>query len=407
MSASPAASKRIRLEYLDGLRGLAALYVVCNHTSIMTMNLTSSGKSLSKPLARLEHILHFFVFNYGTYAVAVFIVLSGYLLMLPVARRADLQLSGGVTGFVKRRARRILPPYYAAMACSLLLLFLLPILGVDRSQMSWATLVKGSFTPGSILSHLFLVHNLTRWIATIDPPMWSVSVEWQIYFVFALLLLPVYRRFGVPALIGTAFALFVIPAYAGFSLLKQSHPWFAGLFALGMAGACINFSPNEKYARLRASKLWLPAAGGFLLLTLLITLLRFKLRVHIGGDFLPETATGLAVVCFIVHCTRLRQAGSGEEFLPLRILGSRPLEMLGVFSYSLYLAHDPVVEVIFYLCKISGISPNILLFLFPVLSVLLALLISYCFHLLFEKRFLPSQLHAPEKASAPQQTSGA
>ena len=34
-------------------------------------------------------------------------------------------------------------------------------------------------------SHLFLVHNLSEgWIFKIDPPMWSVATEWQIYLLF-------------------------------------------------------------------------------------------------------------------------------------------------------------------------------------------------------------------------------
>src|SRR5437016_5916610 len=113
-------STRIRLDFLDGLRGLAALYVVLSHVySEITWN--GGAAHLSHTLLHLLKPL-----SYGRYAVDVFIVLSGYCLMLPVARSADGKLRGGAGEYLKRRARRILPPYYAALALTLALAALVP-----------------------------------------------------------------------------------------------------------------------------------------------------------------------------------------------------------------------------------------------------------------------------------------
>jgi peptidoglycan/LPS O-acetylase OafA/YrhL len=49
------------------------------------------------------------VFAYGHFAVAVFIVLSEFCLVLAVCR--DGALGGGAFGFLHRRARRLLPPF--------------------------------------------------------------------------------------------------------------------------------------------------------------------------------------------------------------------------------------------------------------------------------------------------------
>ena len=57
---------------------------------------------------------------YGHLAVDVFIVLSGFCLMLPVARSGGA-LADGARGFFVRRARRILPPYFAAFTISVAL----------------------------------------------------------------------------------------------------------------------------------------------------------------------------------------------------------------------------------------------------------------------------------------------
>src|SRR5882672_5264093 len=105
-------SPRLRLEYLDGLRGIAALYVVLFHSMV-----GFRGDVLPPALVSALKFM-----TYGHFSVAVFIVLSGYCLMLPVARSSDGRLSGGFAGYVKRRALRILPPYYAAVSISLLVI---------------------------------------------------------------------------------------------------------------------------------------------------------------------------------------------------------------------------------------------------------------------------------------------
>ena len=71
--------------FADGLRGLAAVGVVLFHTYTYT---GLSGENQQLPLL-------FKLLNLGDYAVAVFIVLSGFVLMLPVAQTSALSLRGG------------------------------------------------------------------------------------------------------------------------------------------------------------------------------------------------------------------------------------------------------------------------------------------------------------------------
>src|SRR5262245_54437637 len=91
-----------RLAFLDGLRGLAALYVVLHHAALEV-----SGGSFSRGSNLVRGLL-----RHGHFAVAVFIVLSGYCLMRPVAGDPLGRLRGGMWGYLGRRARRILPPYF-------------------------------------------------------------------------------------------------------------------------------------------------------------------------------------------------------------------------------------------------------------------------------------------------------
>ncbi len=104
--------KKLHLRYLDGLRGLAALYVVLVHIDpYIEAELPTLWFWFAKTL------------RYGAFAVVIFIVLSGYGLMLSVIRSQSGYVAGGLLGYIKRRSRRILPPYYAALGFCLLLDF--------------------------------------------------------------------------------------------------------------------------------------------------------------------------------------------------------------------------------------------------------------------------------------------
>ncbi|MCC2668454.1 MAG: hypothetical protein K0Q72_925, partial [Armatimonadetes bacterium] len=216
---------RVRLAFLDGLRGLAALYVVLFH--LVYQEAMRYGSALPQPwqvaLAGLGR---------GRYAVAVFIVISGYCLMLPVARTVQGYLPGGVGRFLQRRARRILPPYYAALAICLLLLVLTALYqrggGTGRSH----PVVEAS----NLLAHLLLVHDLrAEWAQAIDPPMWSVAVEWHIYLLFPTLLLSLWRRLGSAIAIAIALGLGLLPHYLlpPAENFDWARPWYLGLFTMG------------------------------------------------------------------------------------------------------------------------------------------------------------------------------
>src|SRR5690349_12944865 len=84
----------LRLAYLDGLRAVAAAYVVAFHAVI-----GFTGQGLSGPWRLMRR-----AFAFGHEAVAIFIVLSGYCLMLPVVRKDSAGLPIDFRRFIGRRA---------------------------------------------------------------------------------------------------------------------------------------------------------------------------------------------------------------------------------------------------------------------------------------------------------------
>src|SRR5579884_1165265 len=118
----------------------------------------------------------------GHLSVSVFIVISGFCLTLPVCR-AGGELRGGVRGFLTRRARRILPPYYGALAFCLVLIW--TVIGRPTGSL-WDVPIR--VTPVAVAAHALLVQDLFG-TGAINYVFWSIAVEWQIYFLFPLLVL--------------------------------------------------------------------------------------------------------------------------------------------------------------------------------------------------------------------------
>jgi peptidoglycan/LPS O-acetylase OafA/YrhL len=363
-----------RLEYLDGLRGAAALYVVLFHAAA---GFTSNDLPI---WARtLRHATTF-----GHSAVAVFIVLSGYCLMLPAAR-AGGHLTRGVGDYLTRRARRILPPYYATVFVSLLLLKVVPELSV-RSGTIWDESFP-AFEAGPIATHLLLVHNLfPAWVYKINGPLWSVATEWQIYFFFPLLLLPLWRRAGLVATLAVAFALGCAPIWFAPSIASKAIPWYLGLFALGMCAAGIGFSERPFERRLLDGVPWKIVLGVLVACCLVGT----TLLIHKWFVWMPasDTLVGAATAAALVAYTRDATRAVGRLPLMLRAFDSPLMVGVGRFSYSLYLTHLPVVAMCYLVLKRFGLAPAIEMLVMIVVSFPISLAAAYGFYRVFERRFV-------------------
>ena len=321
-----------RLDFLDGLRGLAALYVVAYHAADWT---AWGGRTLDRqPPLGLGLLAH------GHAAVGVFIVLSGFCLMRPVV--ASGGVIGGVRGYLRRRARRILPAYYAATLLTLALIASIPSLN-RASGTLWDQCLP-AFRPRTLLAHALLTHNLDlRHRLAINGPHWSVATEWQIYFALPLLIL-IWKRLGLAATVVSAFAIGLLPHL----LLPSGRnydtacPWYLGLFAMGLAAAVIEGSAwrdrlpwqgiaASSWAVLALALLDPPGPVGRLVYW------SYPLWVR-------DAVIGLVTAALIVAAARDR--ATGRRSLVLAATQSRPIMALGTISYSLYLTHYPVLALV-------------------------------------------------------------
>ncbi|BDI29362.1 hypothetical protein CCAX7_14130 [Capsulimonas corticalis] len=388
MSIIPAAepktgfAARAHFQFLDGIRGLAALTVMCCHI----INIAYSAAPVSQMSPALRGASH--LIQLGHCAVCAFIVLSGFCLMLPVAGAPARQLAGGLKGFAARRARRILPPYYAALALTILLpaIHATVVRLTNHQHEPFFLPVRAS----NLISHLLLVHNLRAdLLMALDGPTWSVATEWQIYFVFALVLLPLWRRFGgLPTffgavLLGTA-PYFVLPANHNFA--GSACSWLLGLFAMGMLGATMIRSESASVISFRRRMHWgaIAAISAVLIYPIYIF---YPSAVLWRCYWLLDFFAGLPILCLILYCGQFEDNCESKPSIALRVLNSKAAQAVGAFSYSLYLIHVPLLEQIDRFLP-QGLSADERWGMLAAIGLPLVLAAAYLFYLAVERPFL-------------------
>ncbi len=368
------------LPFLDGIRGLAALYVVMHH-AWNEMGWQNADHGLPH---WLQHAMSFF--TPGTFGVSVFIVLSGYCLMLPVVHSADGNLKGGPGVYFSRRARRILPPYYAALGLSVLAYALVPALrhatGIQSQLSSCAD--KHAFT-AALASHVLLVHNVVAtWAFKFNSPLWSVATEWQIYFALPFLLLPLWRRFGVIALGATGLLVGLLPHFLLHGVYDSAQHWLLGQFAFGCCAAVICFSASGFDAKLRRLPWGALTAVSLALLLIINWLPSFEKYWQV-----ISILSGVPAACLLIWCWHGAQTAiqSQKQAFIVRLCESPFALWLGKVSYSLYLTHILVVMIVSSLCA-GPMSSLMRLAIYMGADTVLALGLAAAFHLLVERHFL-------------------
>ncbi len=363
-----------RVAGLDGTRGLAALYVVVHHCWLLTFR----GYPANTGPGWLGWLV------YGHLAVVVFITLSGFSLAISPARKG-WQL-GGKARYAQRRAWRILPPYWAALAFSLVVAWAvgpLPHLGPPTG--------RSAAVYGLLLQDVVVA-------PVPNGAFWSIAVEAELYLVLPLLLL-IRRRAGAVAVLAAVTVTVVVmgllaPGVATVDKLTGITPQFAPLFAVGVVAAGV-VAAGERVRRLPWQ--WLAALAAAPTL-LLIVLKGSVWTVH--HYFWIDLAVAPAIALLLAAVTTGRPA-------PLVwLLATRPVRSLGSFSYSLYLIHVPIVVTISHKLAAPHATPGLPAFWLTLalavpISVLAARLFAAVFEIPFQRYRGWAQLGAAVQARLP------
>jgi peptidoglycan/LPS O-acetylase OafA/YrhL len=350
-----------RLEYIDGLRALAALWVAVHHA------IETSEPTWAMSLPVVRPILGTLFF--GQFPVMVFLMLSGFCLYYPYVRKAPKPtFTTGFGVYISRRFMRIAPPYYWAGAfCAIFWFF--PSLSGGR----WA--ITQPIDRWTILSHLLFVHNLLPNHANkIDYPMWSIGLEWQLYLLFPALVWAFRRVGALPTLVATLVVAAVIrgtyrhlPGLIG-PILHLGPFSCLEIFALGMLAAYM----TAQHRPLPAPRIVL--GMGFVAGLAAI-------RLGSGSGLVHDLATAGAFFCLLLLATE-------PNGLAERVLKTPWLVRVGFFSYSIYLVHAPLLHLSWLALRPLHLSPDILFAVLALVCLPLIVGVAYGFHCLFERPFM-------------------
>ncbi|KAF1038909.1 MAG: hypothetical protein GAK35_03744 [Herbaspirillum frisingense] len=201
------AGRQTHLPWLDGLRGIAALWVLASHVQIL-----SGMRDIP-------------VLSWGGIAVDLFMLLSGFLMAHNyfLRRRAEpWDAPRTFTMFWLRRFFRIAPLYYLLLIVAIAMG---SMLAQDRSAI--ASVWPSTMTPlhryldGSLDNYLahfsFAFGFLPDFAFRTALPDWSIGLEMQFYLVFPFLMLAFWRfgafRGSIAALAVCGLMWFLFPAY--------------------------------------------------------------------------------------------------------------------------------------------------------------------------------------------------
>ena len=315
-----------RLRSLDGLRGLASLAVVFTHVMLTSelfaaAALRGENRLVAGSWGWLITYTPLHLFWDGTAAVAIFFVLSGLVLTLPVIRTQGLKFSWRV--YYPKRLLRLYLPTWAAVIFGTGLALLIPRLaGVDLG--SWLS-SRPDPSPAGIMRDLVLISGASDVIS----PLWTLPGE-----VLFSLLLPVYIAFVVFFPRGWVAKVVVVLAAIGFGSVTGTESLvYMATFAVGCLLAKELPRINAAAASVRPS--WWTVAG--VITALLLSVRWFVLAMD--GSAAALSAGRVLVVIGAASAVAM------AAFCPplTRILSSKPLAALGTISFSLYLVHEPIV----------------------------------------------------------------
>jgi peptidoglycan/LPS O-acetylase OafA/YrhL len=158
---------------LDSLRGLAALFVLIDHT-VTRANYT-------RP------------FDLGLFGVALFFLISGYIMPRTIVRYPN------VMAFFRARVRRLWPSYLAAFAIAALM---------QRAGLVPANWRVAWPDGAGFVANVFMLPSIAG-VKGLLPVVWTLELEWAFYALLAVL----WRAKAIPlalALYVAALALYVV-----------------------------------------------------------------------------------------------------------------------------------------------------------------------------------------------------
>lgn len=348
-----------RVAELDGLRGVAALWVVLYHLwgAIERRDVDWVMGAVSE------------FFHAGWLGVDIFFVLSGFVITHSVTKIKVTPTF--IPKFILRRSMRIDPPYWAAIVLAIVFMVL-----------------KNTFFPAEsvtlpsiekITAHIFYLQDILGF-GNISSVFWTLCLEFQFYLIFAIM----YQLYG-------------------FLDYSKKQVWSHILLFSGVLFCAVSPALRFSSFDLPISGTILPYAYEFILGVIAYNCVnnKFSYGYLIFGAILSVGVTTFFKPFYfgLVPVTTIFVIYISSEFGAIKFLKSFTIQWLGKISYSLYLTHAVVgwvvISVLSYFLEGYG-SPLVTMIIFfsgllfsLIFSVIFFRLIEYP-SLIISRKFRPS-----------------
>ncbi|MCM3504684.1 acyltransferase [Curtobacterium sp. ODYSSEY 48 V2] len=297
---------------IEGLRGIAVLMVLLEHT-------------FATPVG-------------GFLGVDVFFVISGFVVGRGLLNEGATHGQIRIIDFFRRRARRLAPTALLVVGLTMAVSALF-LRGSRREQ----TLFDGLAGLLGTANWRFITSDAGYFDGASAPSpfrhLWSLGVEEQCYFLLPLALLLVIRRrrlglFVITAVVVASFAAAVAttapqPVFAFYSTVTRLWQLGTGVGLALVAHRLEGLGPAPARAPRRTAVM---AVSGLLLLVASALLIRPDVGVPFPAGLAPAAGTAMIIA-----------AGCGAPTMVTKLLGARPLVLVGERSYALYMWHWPVL----------------------------------------------------------------
>jgi len=344
----------IKIDGLDGFRGILVLSVIVFHTFLVF-----SPENLSQ-------------FSGGFLAVESFFVLSGFLITksLIVKNKKLNKFSEVYLDFLKSRFLRLLPAFTV-----------LSVIEISIVHLFFPERLKNLLN--ELLFSSLNVHNW--WLIMREVPyferfqetlfnlhFWSLSIEWQYYLIWGAVFL-ILLKFSktVAAIFTIMFAsLSVLDMYMFYKIYENIDRVYFGTdarFYSFMIGSLLALTENKIEKRN-----WIFLTIGIISLIFLLT--SFFLLNNYESYMYPFGFLAISIISALLILSVLK-----SEFFD-KLLSFYPLSYIGVRSYSLYLWHFPIFSFLS-LVYAKNIQEAV------ILGFILSFLISNISYLLIEEPF--------------------